>query len=141
LLFAWSGTKGVSLSFGARVWKGPKAVLNQHIFRVIPNTESVLPEFTYYLLKQIQERIESKAHGFKSSFVHVKKSDITNLTFPLPPLPEQQKIAKILSAIDEKLEVQQSKNHQYQELKQGLMQQLLTGKIRVTNLLTKTVPA
>jgi type I restriction enzyme S subunit len=105
LLFAWSGTKGVSLSFGARVWKGPKAVLNQHIFRVIPNTESVLPEFTYYLLKQIQERIESKAHGFKSSFVHVKKSDITNLTFPLPPLPEQQKIAKILSAIDEKLEV------------------------------------
>ena len=129
LLFAWSGTKGVS--FGARIWKGPKAVLNQHIFRVIPNAEFVLPEFTYYLLKQIQERIENKAHGFKSSFVHVKKSDITNLTFSLPPLPEQQKIANILTTLDAKLEVLQDKNQQYQELKKGLMQQLLTGKKRV----------
>ena len=35
LLFAWSGTKGTS--FGARIWTGATGVLNQHIFKVVPN--------------------------------------------------------------------------------------------------------
>jgi type I restriction enzyme S subunit len=48
------------------------------------------------------------------------------------PLNEQQKITDILSAVDEKLEVLAEKKVNYQELKQGLMQQLLTGKIRVS---------
>jgi len=51
---------------------------------------------------------------------------------PKPPLIEQQKIADILSSVDEKLEVLKEKKTHYQELKQGLMQQLLTGKIRAT---------
>jgi type I restriction enzyme S subunit len=44
---------------------------------------------------------------------------------------EQQKIASILSTADEKLENLQSKKSQYEQLKKGLMQKLLTGKIRV----------
>lgn len=48
-----------------------------------------------------------------------------------PPLNEQQKIASILSTVDEKLENLQSKKSQYEQLKKGLMQKLLTGKIRV----------
>lgn len=35
LLFAWSGTTGTS--FGARIWNGPIGVLNQHIFKVLPD--------------------------------------------------------------------------------------------------------
>lgn len=66
---------------------------------------------------------------------------VRKFLLPFPPKEEQQKIACILSAVDEKLEVLQDKKQQYQELKRGLMQQLLTGKIRVTNLITKAVPA
>ncbi|WP_169513206.1 restriction endonuclease subunit S [Hymenobacter aerophilus] len=129
LLFAWSGTKGVS--FGARVWKGDKAVLNQHIFRVVPDSEKLDSAFAYIILKQAQAEIETKAHGFKSSFVHVKKSDITKMTIALPPLPEQRQIAEILTTVDDKLQVLTDKKAQYQELKRGLMQQLLTGQRRV----------
>jgi len=56
---------------------------------------------------------------------------IRNLDFPLPSKTEQQKIAEILNSVDDKLEVLLEKKTHYQELKQGLMQQLLTGKIRV----------
>ncbi|MEO1410138.1 MAG: restriction endonuclease subunit S [Bacteroidota bacterium] len=50
----------------------------------------------------------------------------------IPPLPEQEKIAQILSTADEKIDMLQAKQAAYRELKKGLMQQLLTGKIRVS---------
>ncbi|NRT12472.1 restriction endonuclease subunit S [Flavobacterium sp. 14A] len=62
----------------------------------------------------------------KLALTRIKTFEITK-----PPLEEQQKIAAILSSVDEKLEVLAEKKVNYQELKQGLMQQLLTGKIRV----------
>ena len=37
LLFAWAGVKGVS--FGPTIWSGPRGVLNQHIFRVVPKKD------------------------------------------------------------------------------------------------------
>ncbi|WP_461117589.1 restriction endonuclease subunit S [Spirosoma jeollabukense] len=129
ILFAWSGTKGVS--FGARIWKGDKAVLNQHIFRVVPDQAKIDYDFAYIILKQAQAEIETKAHGFKSSFVHVKKSDITKLAFILPPLGEQRQIAELLTTVEEKIQVLRDKKEHYQTLKRGLMQQLLTGKLRV----------
>jgi type I restriction enzyme S subunit len=49
----------------------------------------------------------------------------------IPPISEQKKISEILDSIYEKLSVLEEKKTHYQELKQGLMQQLLTGKIRV----------
>lgn len=56
---------------------------------------------------------------------------IKTFEIPKPPFEEQSKISNILSSVDEKLEVLSEKKTHYQELKQGLMQQLLTGKIRV----------
>ena len=50
----------------------------------------------------------------------------------IPPLDEQIKISEILDSVYEKVSVLLEKKNHYQELKQGLMQQLLTGKIRVT---------
>ena len=50
----------------------------------------------------------------------------------IPPLPEQQKIASILSSMDSYIEEKQRKLQQTQSLKKSLMQDLLTGKVRVT---------
>ena len=51
---------------------------------------------------------------------------------PIPPLPEQKKIASILTSMDKTIEEHQRKLAQTQSLKKSLMQDLLTGKIRVT---------
>ncbi|MEO5375308.1 MAG: restriction endonuclease subunit S [Alphaproteobacteria bacterium] len=101
LLFAWAGVKGVS--FGPTIWPGPRGVLNQHIFRVIPSGK--IDRYWLYLALQVATaRIEANAHGFKSSLVHVHKDDITGQVIDLPPLPEQRKIAEILRTWDEAIE-------------------------------------
>lgn len=82
----------------------------------------------YYLVSQ-------KSNLDKLSTVSAQKNINLETLKPykvlLPPFLEQQKIAVILSTVDEKLGVLSEKKTCYQELKQGLMQQLLTGKIRV----------
>ena len=99
LLFAWSGTTGTS--FGARVWNGPAGVLNQHIFKVIPDQTKLTPAYAFLALRKVQESIEKHAHGFKASFVHVKKSDLIGVPLPVPTTKaEQEAIAEALSDAD-----------------------------------------
>ena len=56
---------------------------------------------------------------------------LRNTPIPIPSQEEQEKIALILSELDEKIEEYENKKEKLGELKNGLMQQLLTGKIRV----------
>src|SRR5690554_1240552 len=74
LLFAWSGTVGTS--FGARVWRGPTGVLNQHIFKVSMDEERIIRPFALAVFAKVETDIAKQAHGFKASFLHVKKSDL-----------------------------------------------------------------
>ncbi len=50
---------------------------------------------------------------------------------PVPPLKEQQKIAEILSSVDVAIEKTEQVIAKMEEIKKGLMQQLLTGQTRV----------
>ncbi len=52
-------------------------------------------------------------------------------TFPFPTLNEQEKIVNILNALDNRIETYKDEKQDFHNLKKGLMQQLLTGKIRV----------
>ena len=61
----------------------------------------------------------------------VNLNQIRNLKFPCPPLPEQQKIASILSNVNSKIEKHREYKSKLETLKKGLMQKLLTGQIRV----------
>jgi len=57
---------------------------------------------------------------------------INRAKMPLPPLNEQKQIASILSKVDEQIQDNKKELSHLQELKKGLMQDLLTGKVRVT---------
>ncbi len=59
------------------------------------------------------------------------KTDFKTLLIPVPNYEEQKQISLILSSVDEQIEQYQSKKERLQELKKGLMQKLLTGRIRV----------
>lgn len=58
-------------------------------------------------------------------------SALANISIPLPPLAEQQKISQILDDVEAKLQLLESKQSAVKSLKRGLMQKLLTGEWRV----------
>lgn len=127
LLFAWAGTRGVS--FGPKLWNGPRGLLNQHIYRVHPQ-ETVDQRWLYLAFRRVTDRIERMAHGFKSTLLHVSKHDITRQIIDVPPLPVQHKIAEILGTWDEALEKLDALIAAKERRKQALLQQLLTGRRR-----------
>lgn len=130
LLFAWSGTKGIS--FGARIWNGPIGVLNQHIFKVLPDTRKITSSYAWLVLRNVQDNIEQHAHGFKASFVHVRKSDLINVLLPVPTnKAEQETIVEALSDADALIEALEQLIAKKRAIKQGAMQELLTGKTRL----------
>ncbi|NEX48693.1 restriction endonuclease subunit S [Pseudotabrizicola algicola] len=128
LLFAWAGVKGVS--FGPTIWPGPRGVLNQHIFRIVPK-KGVDKYWLYLALQVATRRIESNAHGFKSSLVHVQKDDITNQVVDLPPLPEQRKIAEILRTWEEAIEKLQALRAANLKRRIWMRTHLFTGRTRL----------
>jgi type I restriction enzyme S subunit len=129
LLFAWSGTR--ESSFGPTSWPGPEGVLNQHIFKVSENISAVSRAFLHTLLSHNLERIAASAHGFKDSFVHVKRAELTSVVVAVPPMDEQQRILAVTDSEDQLLSVESLKLERLRLLKAGLMDDLLTGRVRV----------
>ena len=95
LLLSWSGTPGTS--FGAYIWNGGQAVLNQHIFRCEPRGEAF---FVPYLRLAINSRLSKmieRAHG-GVGLRHITKGKLQGLRLALPPLDEQH---RIVAKVDE----------------------------------------
>jgi len=95
LLFSWSA------SIGIYIWKHGDAVLNQHIFKVVPKA-NINKLFLYYDLLLAIEQLKGRVHG--STMKHFQKNELKTTFIPIPPLEEQQKIAEILSTIDEAIQ-------------------------------------
>lgn len=96
LLFAWSGTPGTS--FGAHVWKGGEALLNQHIFRVDFDATSISKRFFQLAINQKLNELIGIAHG-GVGLRHVTKGKFENTEIALAPLSEQKRIADKLDAL------------------------------------------
>ncbi|WP_257451377.1 restriction endonuclease subunit S [Archangium lipolyticum] len=96
LLFAWSGTPGTS--FGAHIWKGPRAVLNQHIFRVHIEERHLNKEFFRLALNQRLNTFIEKAHG-GVGLGHITKGKFEDTTLYIPPLNEQRRIVAKLESL------------------------------------------
>lgn len=88
-------------------------------------------KFVFYKLQSevVQRGIIKLAGG--STFSRINLADIRKLKLNLPPLPEQSKIAQILSAWDKAITTTEQLLANSQQQKKALMQQLLTGKKRL----------
>ena len=94
-------------------------------------TASLAHEYLRYCFQTgaIRQQFMFYAVGTKVS--GISKSNIVKLTLPVPPLPEQTAIATILSDMDAELAALQTRRDKTRALKQGMMQALLTGRIRL----------
>jgi type I restriction enzyme S subunit len=128
LLFSWAGTKGVS--FGPFIWRGPRGVLNQHIFKVTAKGDVEI-DWLYWALRHVTDRIERQAHGFKATLVHVKKSDIARQPVQVPDADEQRRIAGILSVWDAAITAAERLAFNIQAQGAELTRILLSGRKRL----------
>lgn len=88
-----------------------------------------------FLLQILQDtNVQKRMIGTRVGGIvgHLNLKTFRKLTIPLPKIEEQNQISELLSIIDDKLEILSEKKKTYQELKKGLMQQLLTGKVRTS---------
>jgi type I restriction enzyme S subunit len=121
LLYMWSAT------FGAHIWKGPKAIYHYHIWKITCNEEDLTKGFLYQLLGYKTAEWLNQSNGM--GILHITKGGMEELKLILPPLPEQQKIAQILTSVDEVIEKTQAQIDKLKDLKTGMMQELLTKGI------------
>lgn len=91
VLISWSA------SLGIYVWKGERAVLNQHIFKVVFDKIEVNKNFFIHQAKNILEKAASEAHG--ATMKHLTKPVFDALPFYLPAITEQERIARELNKV------------------------------------------
>ena len=91
-------------------------------------------EFLYYLLDSDEVLKQYKSLAAGSSVLNLNKDIVGKVVLYFPPsISEQTAIANILSDCDSEIAALEEKRDKYKEIKQGMMQQLLTGKIRLIN--------
>lgn len=94
LLVSWSASLGVF------EWnETDTALLNQHIFKVLPDRKVVRQDYLRLMLSKALIDMEKHAHG--STMLHVNRGEFLATEIPLPPLDEQKRIAAILDQADE----------------------------------------
>ena len=102
---------------------------NQGFQSLVPKPGTCV-DFLYYLVQYHVRGLEQLAAG--STFLELSKRTVRGFRVLMPPLPEQRKIAAVLSSVDEIIEKNQAVMGRLQVVKSGLMPALLTGELRVT---------
>ncbi|MEM2923132.1 MAG: restriction endonuclease subunit S, partial [Candidatus Nitrosocaldus sp.] len=127
LIIARAGTTGVSVLVEKDI---DDTIFGSYLIKVRLNNK-LFPKFMHYFCQSrfYWNHITSSQAG--STLKNISLPILESLNIPLPPLQEQQKIAEILSTIDKKLELLRNEKAKLERTKKGLMDLLLTGKIRV----------
>ncbi|MDN5292780.1 MAG: type restriction enzyme subunit [Eubacteriales bacterium] len=129
-----------SVIVGTRVGVGKAVVatfdiaINQDLTALVLNKESVEPLFLVYLFKSacLQQQIQDRTRG--TTIKGIPRRDLLGILIPLPPLSEQREIARILGAVDKKLQAEEARKQALEALFKTLLHNLMTGKIRVNNI-------
>ena len=122
LLFSWSATLAVV------VWDRGPALVNQHIFRVVPRG-GTHRNFLYHLLSASMDRLAAQSHG--TTMKHVTRGDLLPFAVVIPPEDEQHRIAERLDQHEAQVRREGETLAKLRATKQALADDLLTGRIRV----------
>jgi len=114
-------------SIGAIAINEIEVATNQAILAILPNNEKTNVEFLFYLLTHLKPLL--KKHAKQTTQANLTAEIIKNFKIALPNYFEQQKIAEILSTVDEAIQKTDDIIAKTERLKEGLMQELLTKGI------------
>lgn len=104
--------------------------INQDIKALIPN-EKVIPSYLLHTLIGSGDEILARCLKSGTTVESIEFPWLKAFIVPIPPLAEQTTIATVLSDMDAELAALETRREKIRDLKQGMTQQLLTGKIRL----------
>lgn len=113
---------------------GQSALANQRVaisrqLKSIRPDDSLDQQFLFYWLRRREQILSILAEGTRQPGLSV--SDIETFPLPIPPLKEQEKVGETLATVERKVVEEIERYNELQDLKRGLMQDLLTGAVRV----------
>ncbi|MFA0910750.1 restriction endonuclease subunit S [Vibrio cholerae] len=113
------------------------ATLNSGVFVVRPKNNNLMQRFLFYVLtsRVFDDFINRITAG--STITHLYQKDFVNFEFSAPCIEEQTSIATILSDMDAEIQALEQRLGKTRQIKQGMMQELLTGKTRLMQPLNK----
>ncbi len=140
MLMSWSATLDVF------VWRRGPALVNQHIFKVVPEERVMLKSLLFYWLKQAIQQLQKTEHLHGSTMMHINRGPFMAHRVPLPPAAEQTRIVakleELLSDLDvgvAELKAAQKKLAQYrQSLLKAAVEGTLTAEWRAKNTPTES---
>lgn len=106
-------------------------ILSQRVILLKNDKSKASSDFLFQQLRSdsFQDTLRENATGTTAQGIQQKR--LVTLDVVLPPLPEQQKIAKILTSVDEVIEKTQAQIDKLKDLKTGMMQELLTQGVGI----------
>ncbi|MEP4380734.1 MAG: restriction endonuclease subunit S [Alphaproteobacteria bacterium] len=126
LLVSWSAT------LDAFVWTRGEALLNQHIFKVVPHTE-LDKRFVFYLLKKSIEELKKSEHMHGSTMRHINRGPFLAHPAYLPPVAEQSRFADRLDELFSQIEKGEENLKRVQTLvkryRQSVLKAAVTGEL------------
>ena len=122
---------GMDGDFSASYWKGPDALLNQRVCRIIPNTDAINEKFLFYCLQPFLDAIHAETSSV--TVKHLSSRTIEEIPLPYPPLDEQQeivaKIEELLSELDKGKEQLETARQQLKVYRQAVLKWAFEGKL------------
>lgn len=108
ILISWSA------SLGVYVWNRGKALLNQHIFKVVFDKVEINKRYFVYAVQFKLKEMEAKTHG--ATMKHIVKKDFDSTLIPYPSLKEQSRIAEIIDSIAKSINMRQKQLQKLNDL-------------------------
>jgi len=117
------------MSCGKSTFADSAVSISRQLKAIRPGTD-LDEKYLFYWIRYKEQLLYVLAEGTRQ--LGLSTSDLTTLPIPVPPFEEQEEIGRILSEIDKKISQEIQTKQDLEGLKRGLMQDLLTGKVRVS---------
>ena len=123
LLMAWSG------SLGIHIWLGEEAVINQHIFKVVP--DGVPPWLVFDRLERVMPEFRQIAADKATTMGHIKRHHLDDALVRVPVGPDLAELDALLGPIWSRALAADIESHTLSSLRDLLLPELLSGRLRV----------
>jgi type I restriction enzyme S subunit len=123
ILFAWSG------SLSAYRWSGPESLINQHIFKVIP--EGYPPWFVYQWVRHHMAEFQAIARDKATTMGHIQRRHLSEAIVALPDSQTLASVSDVLDPVDQMEGALFSEIASLTAIRSALLPKLIAGEIRV----------